>query len=199
MENLHVREPRPRPRRSTWVGAALALGLAACTYAPLIPLAPTENGVTTVRRAGIELSAEVRAGGHELPEDVMPIAIAIANFADTDVFVGLDDVELVLDGELAEPALAPDNIEPQRSLELGMDPLSPNAAPDDRASSLAPNELVEAAFTGGMIESGRAARGIVYFPRPKGDVSEALLRVRVRPGAGSAPIQMLEIPYTVSG
>src|SRR5687768_8669069 len=72
---LRMRGGPSRRARTLFSCAALALSasLLGCASAPLVPLTPARDGVTTVSRGGIELSAEVQPGNHNVPSEVTSI------------------------------------------------------------------------------------------------------------------------------
>lgn len=209
------------------IALAIAGGAAAegcVSSAALVPLVPHADGVAVVEKAGIVLSAEAKPGLLQVPPDVMPIRISIENKADNGIYVDLADIQL--EGAANTfVLLAAEDIRPRRPVGLSMDPASPYASAQGAAAlqyglpggtanfnvdptlgytsgdgwrSITSRELVMSAFEGGYIDVGESQRGLVFFKTTPDASGRLTLRVRVRAGSGSAPVETLEIPYTYS-
>lgn len=201
-----------------------AAAVSCVSSAALVPLVPHEDGVAVVERSGIVLSAQAKSGLPQVPPDVMPIRISIENKAGSGIYVDPDDIELQgVGGTFA--LLRAEDIRPRRPVGLSMDPASPYASAQGAAAvqygqpggtatfnvdptlgytagdgwrSPESRELVMSAFDGGYIDVGERQQGLVFFKTTSEASGRLTLRVRVHAGAGSAPVETLEIPYTYS-
>lgn len=221
---LVTRHWSPLRRIAGIAGAALlSSGAAAgCVRAPLIPLtAATDDGVVTLHRGGVELTAEVKPGVQHLPSGFTPIRISVTNYSDNGIYVAPEDIELAAGSEvIALQTIPAEELPPPRPLGLGMDPASPYASaqgPSGAASGyfgqspsntyvsggwrdpMAWSWITNTAFTGGFIDIGERRSGYVYFPTPPEALERLDLRVPVRSGSGSGPMELFEVPYGAPG
>ena len=208
------------------IGGGLMCVLSACASQEIVPVVPNKDGVAVVEESGVQLSAEVQEGSAIVPGSLTPIKISIKNNAAEPVYVALEDIELELvDGGATAEAVPPQRIKPRRPPGLGVDPASPYASQSPTSGSgvappgggavmepstaygtgkgpaaadpAAQREIIEQAFHGGYIDSGKTEQGLVYFQNPPGGVDRLRLRVRVHKKDGATPVEVLEIPYSV--
>jgi hypothetical protein len=198
----------------------LGLALLGCAEAPLVPLVPSHDGVAVTRRAGIELTAELKPGLQQVPAGLTAIRISVLNQRKKPIYVDVEDIQLAGD-ETSFSAMSAEDIRPTRTPGLGLDPASPYASAQgqvpltgaerglggfsmDPASNINANPhstdpartwLVDSAFTGGYFERGVRERGFVYFVTPPSSMDRLTLQVKVRRAPEGAIIETLQIPY----
>ena len=180
------REPQ---RRASLFGSETALAVAyaafhlvGCASTELAPSAPNADGTAVARTSSVEVRAQVRPVHPDVPSSLTPIELTVKNLAPGAVSVALEDIELVAaDG--SAPAILPESIPLRSPMGLGIDPRR--------------RELIDGAFAGGAIDTGRTERGTVYFDTANIEADRVTLRVVVRAGSDRGVAQALEIPFSV--
>lgn len=202
-----------------------SVALTGCIRAQLVPPGGVErDGSITIEQGGIELTARVQPGVQHLPSRITPIRISVTNRSDAGVYVDLADLELALgDQPIAFHALPIEALPPPRTLGLGLDPASPYASSQGAAPSggargggyfgLSPTNayisghwrdttasswIESTRFAGGFIDVGETRAGYVYFDTPPEGIDRVNLRIPVRMGSGSGPVELFEIPYEMT-
>jgi hypothetical protein len=172
--NLIAARTSSAPRRSgllRWAGVSLGVlvsGLlsSACS-AELVPLAPTEDGVSRAASSGIEVRATVVNGREYIPRSLTPVKLSIRNLSPQGVYLSLDDIRLV-GKDTALAAVEPIDIEPRRPVPtMGVDPASPFA------TSPVPPFAVSAASPGDVASPGA---GMGATPAPNSTSGTPVLK-----------------------
>jgi hypothetical protein len=206
---------------------ALLLLSVGCVSVQLVPLRADANGESVTLSPEVEVRADAVDRDHlwAVPSGFTPVRIAVRNVGSAPVQVELADIQLA--GGAHELGAIPPNRIPvrRRVASLGMDPGSPFLAYQSiggagsrygRTESLAiePSlgpefeptfgqrdtgraEILQSAFSGGAIASGKTREGFVYFRHVPKDVGQLTLKIAVRSASGSAPASVVEIVYAV--
>lgn len=206
------------------VALVSSLALTGCIRAQLTPSGGVDDdGSITLERGGIELTARVRPGVQHLPTTVTPIRISVTNRSDSGIYLDPGDLELAVGGQpVALRTLPAEALPAPRSLGLGVDPASPYASAQGAAPSsgrgggyfgLSPSNahvsghwhdrtarswIENTALEPGFIDVGETRSGHVYFNTPPEGVDRVNLRIPVRVGSGSGPVELFEIPYEIA-
>lgn len=200
-----------------------------CAAVQLVPVQVGSSGESVTLSPVVEVRADAvdRDQLWAVPSGFTPVRISVRNVGSAPVHVGLGDIQLAGEAH-ALPAVLPASIPVRRRVaSLGMDPgspflayqsiggagsrygrteslaIEPSLGPDFEPSfgvrDLARAEILRSAFGGGVIASGQAREGFVYFRHVPKDVEHLTLKIAVRPNADSGPSSVVEIVYAVHG